>query len=139
MLDSWGKMPAGINSGNNYDFGHYDQCLSFSHDSTLIEIGTLNGLHCKLPIYDKKPARNTSFNMYICMPKTCNANLTTIIMDTFLQHIDYKIGNKVECTDLDKPDFGGVEWATTIILIVIGVLLVLSTIYDYVKKYREGM
>lgn len=31
VIDSWGKIPAGILSGNFYEFGNFDQCLQIAH------------------------------------------------------------------------------------------------------------
>lgn len=34
VLDSWGKLPSGILSGNFFEFGSFDQCFSISFDES---------------------------------------------------------------------------------------------------------
>jgi hypothetical protein len=50
VLDSWGSFPSGIYSGNLYDFGSFDQCLKFEHDTNTTNLGVIEGQHCTLMI-----------------------------------------------------------------------------------------
>ena len=34
MFDSWAKVQSGIMSGNNMNFGDYDQCLNTQHTTS---------------------------------------------------------------------------------------------------------
>jgi hypothetical protein len=44
MRDAWGNFPSGTFSGNYYDFGAFDQCIRFTHNSN--SLGTFHGQHC---------------------------------------------------------------------------------------------
>lgn len=46
LYDSWGKMPSGKYSGNNFDFGSFDQCIQFKHESSTV--GEIRGQHCTI-------------------------------------------------------------------------------------------
>lgn len=48
MRDAWGNVPSGRFSGNIFDFGNFDQCLSFQHLSE--NFGKIVGQHCSLII-----------------------------------------------------------------------------------------
>lgn len=51
IRDSWGKVPAGMLSGNYFDLGNFDQCIDVRHTSD--EVGEIVGQHCTLMIpYD---------------------------------------------------------------------------------------
>lgn len=64
MRDSWGNVPAGIFSGNLFDFGSFDQCINFIHSSMNVTGGRIIGQHCTLMIpfelYEKRE-RNSKF------------------------------------------------------------------------------
>lgn len=44
VIDSWGKIPSGLYSGNFFDFGMFDQCLDVSHASD--DGNTIKGQYC---------------------------------------------------------------------------------------------
>lgn len=44
MADAWGKLPSGILSGNLYELGNFDQCLSI--DQFVPDAGTVKGQYC---------------------------------------------------------------------------------------------
>lgn len=48
MLDSWSKIQSGIASGNLVDLGNFDQCLGFSHDTKVEDVGVIQGQHCMI-------------------------------------------------------------------------------------------
>lgn len=56
MRDAWGRVPSGVFSGNVFDFGNFDQCINFEHQS--IETGKILGQHCTLqvPFEREQPA-----------------------------------------------------------------------------------
>lgn len=43
VFDSWAKVQSGIMSGNNMNFGDYDQCLKTQHTS---KDGQISGQFC---------------------------------------------------------------------------------------------
>lgn len=48
LRDAWGNIPAGIFSGNLFDFGNFDQCINFKYNSEAV--GEIIGQHCTLII-----------------------------------------------------------------------------------------
>lgn len=48
VYDSWGKWPSGQFSGNQYDFGNYDQCREFVHEHA--NVGTISGRYCMVVV-----------------------------------------------------------------------------------------
>lgn len=48
MYDSWGKFQYGILNGNGFNFGDFDKCVRFMHETTISNIGTIKGKHCMI-------------------------------------------------------------------------------------------
>lgn len=46
MFDSAAKMPVGLLAGNQYQLGHYDECVEISVDAGERFGGTLKGQYC---------------------------------------------------------------------------------------------
>lgn len=142
VLDSWGKMPTGIYSGNNLDLGHYDQCYTTEHDSKSTIIGYIEPLYCQIRVQDASVTRNSSFAMAVCVPKSCSPTFMLRIMTEFLNNIDYKavaVHKPLRCYDTQKEKFGVIQWITiTLIIILIG-LMITGTVYDlfYLRKNKE--
>lgn len=44
MADAWGKLPSGILSGNLYELGNFDQCLSINN--FVQDAGAIKGQYC---------------------------------------------------------------------------------------------
>lgn len=101
MKNSWGNFPSGVFSGNLYDFGSFDQCINFVHDSE--EVGRIFGQHCTLLIpHDRfkeeeeeeedrmarfmPPSRNPQVNVGvgICIPASCDPLRVKEIADQYL-------------------------------------------------------
>ncbi|XP_063709290.1 nose resistant to fluoxetine protein 6-like [Culicoides brevitarsis] len=139
FLDTWGKMPAGLRSGNSVDFGHYDQCMEIQQETSIPEVQTIKTQHCQLPVRDLTIHKKTAFVMGICAPRSCRGEIVSKIMDAFLQeNVKYEVTERdVKCTDGTKEEFGDFEWSVTGVFIALGVIVVISTFYDFVKKCQE--
>jgi hypothetical protein len=96
LRDSWGNFPSGVFSGNLYDFGNFDQCINFRHDSR--EVGEIVGQHCTLLIPHNRddeeltakfmpPSRIPQVNVGvgICVPASCNPSQVKEIADDYLK------------------------------------------------------
>lgn len=46
VFDSWTKFQSGVSYGNAIDFGNFDQCLDFNHDTADESVGLIQGQHC---------------------------------------------------------------------------------------------
>lgn len=133
-------MPAGLYSGNFIDYGHYDQCVRIEQFSTIPEVQKIESQHCQLVLYDLTPESKTIFSMGVCAPRSCRPIIVFAIMNAFLTtNVGYGVINpQLECTDGTKPEFKALEWTTTSLFIVLGLLIVSCTIYDYVMKWKES-
>lgn len=59
MIDAWGTFPSGTFSGNLYDFGSFDQCINFKHNSE--NVGEILGQHCTLMIpFERRDSKNVT-------------------------------------------------------------------------------
>lgn len=56
MKDSWGNFPSGTFAGNYFDFGHYDQCIRFTHDS--VSNGIFHGQYCTVTFSHRIPTKD---------------------------------------------------------------------------------
>lgn len=54
MIDSWGKLPAGIAHGNFYSFGNFDECLAVRRPAT-DNRPPIQAQYCLSEIYAKTP------------------------------------------------------------------------------------
>ncbi|XP_058444050.1 nose resistant to fluoxetine protein 6-like [Malaya genurostris] len=82
LFDSWGTWPSGQFSGNQYDFGSFDQCLGYSYNH--VDVGLIRGKYCivVLPrLLDNLTEQNRFFvdmkgidgvGIGSCFPNTCN-------------------------------------------------------------------
>lgn len=55
MRDAFRTKPSGTFSGNTFDFGSFDQCLSVNHESNDDEIGQIIGKYCTVLIPYSQP------------------------------------------------------------------------------------
>lgn len=124
LRDSWGNVPSGIISGNLYDFGSFDQCINFKHQST--EVGDILGQHCTLLIpYDRNdvenqfnakfmpPTRNPDVNVGIgvCVPASCNPdNGMEISVEILKTEFNVTSAHIAFCSKTRKPfEFDGLQ------------------------------
>lgn len=57
MRDAWGNIPSGVFSGNQFDFGNFDQCIKLKHVSE--NAGEILGQHCTLMVPFDREDRET--------------------------------------------------------------------------------
>lgn len=133
-------MPAGLFSGNLIDYGHYDQCVAIEYFSSIPEIQKIESQHCQLPVYDLSPESSSGFMMSVCAPRSCRPEIVFEILNAFLAHnVGYGVANRfLDCVDGTKSGFGAIEWTTTAIFIVLALVILACTIYDYVMRWKEG-
>lgn len=109
MLDSWGRIPSGILSGNLHSFGNFDECLSINRNTESEIIGIIKGQYCLQPItipnfnttqYSVRlgnmpnlPSEKPSLVIGICLPDQCSPGLIKNITDAFLTELKLPINN----------------------------------------------
>lgn len=62
MFDTWGKFQAGFD-GNVHNFGDFESCLAFSHESVVKELGSFKGKYCLISIQGLDLSEGERFNM----------------------------------------------------------------------------
>lgn len=63
MYDSWSKLQSGIFMGSNRDFGNYDECVKFKHESS---VGLIKGKYCSTkyqPIQRSNSSHDSKFDL----------------------------------------------------------------------------
>lgn len=136
QLGTWGKMPAGLKWGNDVDYGHFDECLSFRADDQHPH----DPQHCQLPVTENSGRYgNVTFRMGLCVPDTCSSESVMKVMTPFFANVNYKTQtiDPEWCTTGEKPAFGTIQWIVGSILIVFAVLLISSTAYEVYLVYLD--
>lgn len=89
MIDSWGRLPAGILQGNLKDLGNYDECIRV--DQPMANTGqSLRGKYClaKLAGSDMGGALATlSIKTAICLPASCTVDHIDLLLRQLFQQL----------------------------------------------------
>ncbi|KAH8278497.1 hypothetical protein KR018_004097 [Drosophila ironensis] len=136
MIDSWGKYPSGILTGNLYDLGNFDECLNIKTDLT-------RGKYCFLSITPSQMlgianplAAAYKLSIATCLPSSCQAAhmnifLKTILgMDTSVPIPGIGIADST-CQTIENEPWDGLTKATIVILSVMASAVALFTLIDY--------
>lgn len=131
VIDTWGKVPTGLLSGNSYDFGHYDQCVDLAYQ---VAQDVIEGQHCQLPFSES----TRSFVMGVCIPAVCREETIYKIMVRFFENVELILtgGQSYYCTTGEVESYGPLQWTTVGLLIALGVGLLFSTVYDLINQYQ---
>lgn len=81
VYDSWGKTPAGLQRGNSFTPGSFEQCREFSvHNSA----ASFDGQHCtvRLNLNSVESSLNELW-IGICVPDSCEARFVQRMVDSF--------------------------------------------------------
>ncbi|CRL03772.1 CLUMA_CG016772, isoform A [Clunio marinus] len=116
MFDSWTKFQSGALFGNRVDFGNYEQCLDFHHESNDSRVGTINTQHCL--IYYEATENIEAFDWYdigsilrqkhlrlgggVCLPSSCSATRIQSFINDFIKSADLRLAK----------DYDQSEWCT---------------------------
>ncbi|KPU80570.1 uncharacterized protein Dana_GF26962 [Drosophila ananassae] len=125
MIDSWGSIPSGIFTGDSYDLGNFDECLSI--EKLVEENRKISGKYCFLTI--------SSLKIATCFPASCSATKMQTIMEKFLQTLlnsgmTIKI-NESGCQTSEKDPWDGLTIFTIVLLSVLSTFVIIATLYDY--------
>ncbi|KAH8337676.1 hypothetical protein KR074_006562 [Drosophila pseudoananassae] len=125
MVDSWGSIPSGLFTGDSYDLGNFDECLSI--EKLVEENRKISGKYCFLTI--------SSLKIATCFPASCSAATMESFMEKFLQTM-FKISmsikiNESGCQTSEKEPWDGLTIFTIVILSVLSIIVMIATIYDY--------
>ncbi|XP_043065194.1 nose resistant to fluoxetine protein 6-like [Drosophila ficusphila] len=128
MVDSWGSIPSGLLTGNTFDLGNFDECLSVNQKISSSQ--KISGKYCFLIANKLKIAT--------CFPSSCTATQ----IDPIVQHLAKKISNvfsssismkisEESCQTSESPPWDTLTIVTIAILSVMAALVTLFTFYDY--------
>ncbi|XP_017046371.1 nose resistant to fluoxetine protein 6-like [Drosophila ficusphila] len=128
MVDSWGSIPSGLLTGNTFDLGNFDECLSVNQ--VISSSQKISGKYCFLIANKLKIAT--------CFPSSCTATQMDPIVQQLIQKlfnadnssISLKISEE-SCQTSESPPWDALTIVTIVILSVMGVLVTLFTFYDY--------
>ncbi|XP_055842814.1 nose resistant to fluoxetine protein 6-like [Episyrphus balteatus] len=92
IFNSWGKLPSGIEYGNFYDTGNFDQCVKTSIKFNDEDLSVVDGKYCFAKIkpndvysLEKNIARlsplpnDFEINIGICVPDSCSEEFLTSV------------------------------------------------------------
>lgn len=137
VINSFGRLPQGIYSGNKIDYGYFDQCLR-THPSTFDTKIDIRPQYCLLPLKGRQN-HTTEFQIGVCVPDTCSTKQVQTIMNALLNEIGYEtIGKMDPCIDTTPDRFGTLERAAIGTVIGLLVTIGISTVYDVIQKMRKG-
>lgn len=131
VVDSWGKIPAGIMMGNIFAFGNFDECVNFKRELSA-PIQTMEGQYCMAFLKVSKgnsrffsshepnilTSNNTHFNgefeiedragsslfigSGICIPKSCDSHsMNQYLRDTSISITACQTNDRVELKPID--------------------------------------
>lgn len=62
MFDYWAKIQSGLTVGNRANFGHYDECIRFLHNTRDENIGNIQGQYCMINHRATEMKNDTDWN-----------------------------------------------------------------------------
>nr|XP_019558485.2 O-acyltransferase like protein-like [Aedes albopictus] len=133
MYDSWGKTPAGLQRGNSFTPGSFEQCREFSvHNSA----ASFDGQHCtvRLNLNSVESSLNELW-IGICVPDSCEARFVQWMVDSFAVESSFGKVSSFRQEDFcyrDDPNWSlsGTAIAAIIIFGIIVAVMVISTVVE---------
>ncbi|KPU80571.1 uncharacterized protein Dana_GF18755, isoform B [Drosophila ananassae] len=125
MIDSWGFIPSGIFTGETFDLGNFDECLSIARVTEANR--KIRGKYCFLIA--------KSIKIATCFPVSCFADDMTPLLNNIIQNklntnISIKI-SETSCQTNDREPWNVLTVFTIVILSVLSIIATLATLYDY--------
>ncbi|CAO1408310.1 unnamed protein product [Diamesa hyperborea] len=137
LRDAFGTKPSGTFSGNTFDFGSFDQCLSVNHESNVDEIGQIIGKYCTVLIPYSQPqpiqpkfmppgkTADVTLGIGVCFPNSCSNEQ---VLSFFISDVNATFS----CTTLSENEFPikPLQIIAILLFTLILLLIVSSTIYE---------
>ncbi|XP_031636343.1 nose resistant to fluoxetine protein 6-like isoform X2 [Contarinia nasturtii] len=162
IVDSWGKLPSGIFSGNTHDFGSYFQCLEIKRYETQYCLGRLfydleEKIASKIYRYDinniafpdmvhvknapKVDTRRSYITFGTCLPAACPFDIFEQIINDLLPKHPNNFSIQLPKDTCQKgnndPRLTTEEKITIGLLVIISGLVFISTGYDILCTNRK--
>ncbi|KAJ6638309.1 Nose resistant to fluoxetine protein 6 [Pseudolycoriella hygida] len=151
IVDAWGKIPFGLFTGNLYELGQFDECLSVKKPKADGE-NDLQVQYCLADIHadaitdyvkvsDKSTLKeNMEFHVGICIPTSCSPETVTRVLNYALASYNINASglvSKESCQTNAEKEFKRLDIYTMSFLSFIALLMVASTIYDLVTTQTK--
>ncbi|KAH8272269.1 hypothetical protein KR044_002584, partial [Drosophila immigrans] len=151
MIDSWGRLPAGILLGNLKDLGNYEECIRVNH--ALPTTGqTLRGKYCFAKLFSGSMLNSNSavlsminVQTAVCFPASCSGDhMETLLRRLFQQllnielNADQQLINDDKCKTGESKSLDGIAILTIVIIAVLAAAVLFSTLYDYFLCNDQG-
>ncbi|XP_070073178.1 nose resistant to fluoxetine protein 6 [Drosophila takahashii] len=127
MMDSWGKIPSGLLTGNTWDLGNFDECLSINQ---VIGSQKIRGKYCFLIANKTRIAT--------CFPSSCSSTQMEPFVKGLLHRIPYFNSSGITvriseagCQTSEVDPWDGLTIATMVIISVLAASVTFFTIFDY--------
>ncbi|XP_065079918.1 nose resistant to fluoxetine protein 6-like [Ochlerotatus camptorhynchus] len=141
LYDSWGKWPSGQFSGNQYDFGNYDQCREYIHQHA--DVGLISGRYCMVVVAQGSELNRIFIDtggvdgavVGMCFPRCCDGEVLNEPVAAILETV-YQISAKelqIQCEVEAEVSRTGRIMALTIFSLI-AAFVVISTSYDVISR-----
>nr|CAD7433099.1 unnamed protein product [Timema monikensis] len=138
MFDSSSKLQYGLLTGNIFNLGNFEECLSVNVPGAAH--APLRGQHCIVEVNTRSAKRLFSgssskylFQWSFCIPSTCTADDWKDIHQHFINKTQLPLKVSVHSDNCqiaqDKP-FNAAEYTAIIVFGFFGILTIFSTAYD---------
>ncbi|XP_030568502.1 nose resistant to fluoxetine protein 6-like [Drosophila novamexicana] len=144
MIDSWGRLPAGILYGNRKDLGNFDECIRVNQ--LVASTGhSLRGKYCMAKLLSGNMLGGNagalgmlSVQTAICLPASCTSeHMETLLRQLFKQLLNIELStetqliNAANCQTAERESLDGLAIFTIVLMCVLVAALLLATLYDY--------
>ncbi|XP_068082673.1 nose resistant to fluoxetine protein 6 isoform X2 [Anabrus simplex] len=158
MYDSYTKIPESVLMGSSSHYGNFEECIDV-RDVEAQNGSTFHGKYC-IAIVNLRPKITSKatvsaaglgpLKLGACVPSSCDGEDTALIVqEDFmerLQTVSPMFGfveatasvPDVQCQTKQDFELDTADWLVTSLLIVIGVLVILSTAYDFYTLHSES-
>ncbi|KAH8347523.1 hypothetical protein KR059_012039 [Drosophila kikkawai] len=134
MIDSWGSIPTGLLTGNAFDLGNFDECLSISQSISSRQ--EINGKYCFLLV--------SNLRIATCFPASCSA----MQMQPFVDQLFHKIINssnssisgkisEASCQTSDLVPWDGLTIFTIVVLSLMACVVISFTLFDFIMCHDQ--
>ncbi|XP_017075501.2 LOW QUALITY PROTEIN: nose resistant to fluoxetine protein 6 [Drosophila eugracilis] len=145
VFDAWGKFPQGLLYGHFVDMGNYESCLSLDLSRSLGSTVTINAgskyclsnIQFESLLLESVGSAALTLRIGTCMPSSCSADQ----LNRWLQgHLEDMFGENStgvtlvqenDCSLAHRDPMDGLDWFAVSVLIVLCVLVLLATIFEY--------
>ncbi|EDW05583.1 nose resistant to fluoxetine protein 6 [Drosophila mojavensis] len=138
MIDSWGRLPAGILHGNLKDLGNYDECLRVNQP--MANTGqSVRGKYCLAKIAGSGMdgiMGTLGIKTAICLPASCTVDHIDLLLRQLLQQLlnqnmEPQLITAGECDTAEQEPLDGLAIFTIVLFGVFVVAMLLATCWDY--------